>query len=62
MGLHTGDNKFMITTESETVHFNLPKDVDNNLQQEIDSITKHDLLAEHTISTRLLDNCPNISM
>ena len=52
----------MITTESETVHFNLPKDVDNNLQQEIDSITKHDLLAEHTISTRLLDNCPNISM
>ena len=52
----------MITTESETVHFNLPKDVDNNLQQEIDSITKHDLLAEDTISTRLLDNCPNISM
>ena len=62
MGLHTGDNKLMITTESETVHFNLPKDVDNNLQQEIDSITKHDLLAEDTISTRLLDNCPNISM
>ena len=62
MGLHTGDNKLMITTESETVHFNLPQDVDNNLQQEIDSITKHDLLAEDTISTRLLDNCPNISM
>ena len=63
MRVHTGDDKLVITTESETVDFDLPKDVDNNLKQEIDSILQYNgLLAEHTVSTRLDNYWPNVSM
>ena len=30
-----------IKAEPKTFHFDLPKDLDNNLKREIDSITKH---------------------
>ena len=42
--------KLAITTEPDTFHFDLPKDTDNNLAHEIDSIIKHnELSAENTI-------------
>ena len=55
--------KLVIIAEPKTVHFNLSKKVGNNLKQEIYFIIKHnEILAEHTIKTRLVDYCPNISM
>ena len=45
-----GDNKLVIATESNTFHFDLPKDAVINLKHEIYSIIKHnELLAEHKI-------------
>ena len=50
MGVPIEDNKIVITIEHKTFHFDLPKDVDNNLKHEIDSIIKDNvLLAEYTI-------------
>ena len=31
MKVHIGDNKLVITTESKTIYFDLPKDLKNNL-------------------------------
>ena len=54
MGVHIEDNKFVIITENETFHFDLPRGVDNNLKHEIDSIIKHNkFLAEHTIKNKI---------
>ena len=38
MGLHIEDSKLLIQTEPKIFH--LPKDVDNSLKHEIDSIMK----------------------
>ena len=47
MGVYIVNNKLVITTEPKTFCFDLPIDADNNLELEIDSITKHnELLAE----------------
>ena len=55
-----GDNKLVITTEPKTIHFDLSKNVDNNLKYQIHFIMKYnDLLAEHT---KLVNYCPDISM
>ena len=41
---------WLVLRQSKTFHFDLPKNVDNNLANEIYSITKHnEPLAEHTI-------------
>ena len=50
MGVHAGDNKLVITAEPKTIHFDLTKDVYNNLKDQIDSTIKQNkLLAEHAI-------------
>ena len=41
IGAHIRYIKFIIKTEPKTVRFDLPKDVDNNLKHEIDSIIKY---------------------
>ena len=63
MGVPIGDNKVVITTKPETICFDLPKDVENNLKHEINSIIKYDeLLAEYAIKTKLGNYCPQVSM
>ena len=53
MGVHTVDNKLVITTEPNIFCFGLPKVADNNLKHEIFSVIKHnELLAEHTIKNK----------
>ena len=48
------DKKFIKTTESKTLHFDLPKDAGINLKHKIDSIIEHnELLAEHTIKNEV---------
>ena len=48
------NNKLVITTEPKTFCFDLPIDVDNNLELEIDSIIKHnELLAERAIKNKV---------
>lgn len=43
------DNKVLMITERKTIHFELTKDIGNNLNHEIDYIIKdNDYLAEHT--------------
>ena len=44
MGVHAEDNKLAITAEPKTIHFDLPKDVYNNLKHQIDSTIKHNKL------------------
>ena len=62
MRVHIGGNKVIITTEPKTVHFDLPKIVDNNLKYEINSTTKHnELLAERIMKTKLVSYCSNRS-
>ena len=47
-------NKLVKTTEPKTFCFDLPKDVDNNLEHETNSIIKHnELLDEHTIKNKV---------
>ena len=44
------NNKLVLTTESKTFHFDLPKHADNTFNHEIDFMIKHpELSAEHTI-------------
>ena len=63
MTVHIEDNKLVLTTESKTFHFDLPKDVSINLNHEICSIMKDlEHLVEHTIKTRLDNYCPKRSM
>ena len=35
------DNEHIIIAEPKTIHFDLPKDFNNNLKHEIDFIVKH---------------------
>ena len=54
MGVHIGDNRFVITTKPKTFYFDLPKDGDNNLKHGNDSFIKHnEFLAEHTIKNEI---------
>ena len=47
-GVHTGDNKHLITIEPKTFHFDLSKNFGDNLKHENDSIMKYnDFLADH---------------
>ena len=49
------DNKLVITTEPKTIHFDLSKDVDNNLKHEINFIIKNNkFAAEYTIKTEMI--------
>ena len=41
MRVHIGDNKLVITTETTTFHFYLPKGAGTTLKHEIYSIIKH---------------------
>ena len=60
MGMITKDNKLVINNEPKTIYFDLSM-VGNNLKHEVGFIIKHhDLLAEHTIRTKLVNYCPNI--
>ena len=38
--MHIEDKKVVIITEPKIIYFHLPKDADNNLKHEIDSIIK----------------------
>ena len=50
MGVHIGDNQLVITAEPKTIHFDLSKDVDNNLKHEIDFIIEHnEILSEELL-------------
>ena len=63
MGVHIRDKKLVITTRQKTFHFDLPKDIDNNLKYKIETIIKHyEFLAEYKIKIRLGNYCPNIGM
>ena len=54
MGLIIKDNKFVITTELQTIHFYLLKDVNNNLTHEINFIIRrNEFLAEHKIKREI---------
>ena len=54
MGVYIVNNKLVITTEPKTFCFDLPIDVENNLELEIDSIIKHnELLAERAIKNKV---------
>ena len=54
MGAHIQYIEFITTTELKTFRFDLPKDADSNLANEIYSIIKHnELLAEHTIKNEV---------
>ena len=45
------DNKLVKITESNTFHFDLPKDVDNTMKHKTDCFSKHnEVLAEHIIN------------
>ena len=41
MEVRIRDKRLAITTEPKVIHFDLSKDIDNNLKHEIDSIIKH---------------------
>ena len=52
MGVHTVYNKLVVITEFFC--FDLPKDVEKNLEHEIDSIIKlNELLAEHEMKNEV---------
>ena len=54
MGGHIGENKLVITAGDKTFHFDLPKDVKNNLKYKIDSIIKHyEFLADHKLKNEI---------
>ena len=54
MGVHTADNKLVITTEPKSFCFDLLKDPKNNLKHEIYSIIKYSqLLADHVIKNEI---------
>lgn len=48
------DNKLVMITAHKTIHFYLPKDVDNNFKQKTNFIINHkELLAEQTIKSKI---------
>ena len=49
-----GDSKLEIIAKPKHFHFDLPKDVTNNLKHEVHSTIKHnELLVEHTIKDEI---------
>ena len=55
IGLHTGDNKFVITQGTKTFHFDLLKDVEKSLKYKFVSIIKHNkILVEHTTKYKII--------
>ena len=63
MGEIIEDNKFVIISGPKIIHFDLFKELDNNLKYETDFIRKHnEFCAEDAINNELVDYCPNISM
>ena len=55
--------KIVIKIGPKTFYVDLPKDADNNLIHEIGFIIKqNEFLAEHTIKTKLVYYCLNISL
>ena len=53
MGVYVKDNKLAIITELRTLDFDLPKDVNNSLN-EIDSIIKqNEFLVEHSTKNKI---------
>ena len=53
--MYIGDNKLLTTIEPKTFHFDLPKNVHNNLKYETDCIIKHkNFLANHTIKIEII--------
>ena len=54
MGVNIKDNKLVIIIELKTIHFDLPKDVVNNLKHKIDFIIKcREFLAENTMKDKI---------
>ena len=54
LGVYTGENKLIITIESKTFYFDLPKDINKNLSHEIDFIIKqNEFLAENTTKQKI---------
>ena len=54
MGVHIGENKFLITAEHKIFYFNLTKNVNNNLKRETHSIIKHnEILVTHIINNNI---------
>ena len=45
MGVVINNKKFVIITETKTIHFDLPKDVNKNLKHENDFTIKHNELS-----------------
>ena len=53
MGLYIWDNKIFITTRAKPFHFDLPRDVDNDMMHKIEYTINHqEYLAEHKIKKR----------
>ena len=46
MGVYIDVNKLVIIAEPRNIPFDLPKDVDNNLKNETDSIIKHNIFMQ----------------
>ena len=47
--------KFLIITDTKTIHFDLPKDANNNLKNEIDSIIKYNKVSvEQTTKNKII--------
>ena len=54
MGAHIQYIEFITTREPKTFRFDLPKDVDSDLVNEIDPIIRHnEILGEHTIKNEV---------
>ena len=48
------NNKHVIITDTKTLHFDFPKDVENTLRHETDYITNHnEFLAKYAIKTQI---------
>ena len=41
MGVYIGDNQLVITTEPKAIHFDLPKNANNNLKHKNNSVKKY---------------------
>ena len=63
MGVHTGVNRLVITTQPKAFYFDLTQDVANTLKHETDSFIKHnEFLGEHTIKNKIVHYCSNKNM
>ena len=54
MAVDVGDSKLTIITKPKNFHYDLPKDIDNNLEHEIDYIIRHNkLLTKLAIKSKI---------